>query len=208
MDLKKRCPHCERKIDRKFNFCPWCGRQLKDKRKGYGFLGKNDFEDNSNQLTQGIMPMGNIGNIVNSLMKQLDKEMQNMDGKDFLSNPRGFSIKIQRGQPQIRRTIEKAEKEPILIKKVKVSDKEIERRSKLKKKDALSKVRRLSDKIVYEIDTPGIEDESQVVITELEKGLEIKVYAKDYCYVKVIPLKMKVSKMDVSKGKLIIEFID
>lgn len=207
MDIKKRCPHCERKTDRKFSFCPWCGHQLKDKRKEYGFLGKDDFSDKSGQMTQGIMPMGNIGNIVNSLMKQLDKEMQNMDGRDiFSSSPKGFSIKIQRGSPQVRKVVEKNEESLPVIKKAKVPEKELERRSKLKRKEALSKVKRISDKIIYEIDTPGIKDESQVVINELEKGLEIKVYAEDYCYVKIIPLKIKVSKIDINEGKLILEF--
>ena len=27
--LKKKCPHCEKKIERKFNFCPYCGFPFK-----------------------------------------------------------------------------------------------------------------------------------------------------------------------------------
>lgn len=208
MEIKKKCPSCGRKIERKFNFCPWCGRVLKNKKRNdYGFLGKDDFSEGGNQMTQGIMPMGNLNKIMNSLMNQINKEMQNFDGKDFSgSMPKGFSIKIQRGMPQIKQPTRKQPKEAEKIIKPKLSEKEKTRRSNLKSKNTTSKVRRLSDKIFYEIDAPGIKDKSQVEITSLENGLEVKIYTKEFCYVKLIPVKIKFSKMDIKKDKLILEF--
>jgi rRNA maturation endonuclease Nob1 len=208
MEFKKKCRSCGKKIDKKFQFCPWCGKSAKENFKNnYGFLGKDDFEEGGNQMTQGAVPMGNLGKMMNSLMNQLGKEMQNMDGKDFSGvMPKGFTVKIQRGSPQMKRVVKPEEKKEIPINKVQISDKEKERRAKLKRKETVSKVKRLSDKIIYEISAPGIKDASQVEITSLEKGLEIKIYAKDYCYVKIIPVKIKFSKMNVQKDKLILEF--
>ena len=209
MELKKKCRSCGKKVDRKFRYCPWCGKPTKEiKREDYGFLGKDDFEEGGNQMTQGIMPMGNLGKMMNSLMNQLGKEMQNFDGKDFAGNmPKGFTIKIQRGGgPIVKNLSSKEEPKEKKIENPKISDKEKERRAKLKRKETVSKVKRISDKIIYEIDAPGIKDKSEVEITSLEKGLEVKIYSKDYCYVKIIPAKIKFSKMNVQKDKLILEF--
>ena len=87
-----------------------------------------------------------------------------------------------------------------------VSREENERRMGLPKVEGESRVKRLSDTIIYEIETPGVKKKDSVVLTELASGLEIKAYSKDKCYVKFIPLKVEVIEYYIEKEKIIIEF--
>ena len=68
-----------------------------------------------------------------------------------------------------------------------------------------SKIKRLGNTIIYEIETPGVKIKGDVVLTELATGLEIKAYSKNKCYVKFIPLKVEVIQYSVEKEKVVVE---
>jgi endogenous inhibitor of DNA gyrase (YacG/DUF329 family) len=194
--ITKKCPSCAKKIDKKFNYCPWCGAGIKNvkEKDNYGILGKNDNID-SNLFSQEIkLPFG-MDKMVNSLMKQIEKEMGN-------ETPHKFNIKIQTGFPQK----EKKDFETKNIEKFNISTEEKERRNKLPKKTATSKVKRLSDSIIYEIEIDEIKDRSQVNILKLENGFEIKIFGKKFCFVKDIHLDMKLIGYKISKDKVLVEF--
>ena len=86
-----------------------------------------------------------------------------------------------------------------------VSEAENSRRIGLPKVEGESRIKRLGDTIIYEIETPGIKNKDNVVLTELATGLEVKAYSKDKCYVKFIPLKVEVVEYYVEKEKVIVE---
>ena len=145
-----------------------------------------------------------MSKIMNSLMKQLQKEMGEMGSVEG-GMPKGFKIQISTGKPQI-------EQLPVQQKQVRpkinmhgVSEKELERREKLKRTDAESKVRRLTDRIIYEINVPGVKRKNDIVITKLEEGIEIRAYSKDKCYVKVIPLKVEILGWYLKSDVLFVE---
>src|SRR3989344_1625170 len=83
----KKCKRCNRKIDKNFEFCPYCGFNLKREQdeKDYGFLGK---EDRIGFPGIGLkMPFGFSGfdKVFSSLMKQIDSQFKEIDkeiGKD------------------------------------------------------------------------------------------------------------------------------
>ncbi len=199
--MKKKCPSCAEKIEKGFSYCPWCGasqRDLRNKKK-YGILGKDDNIDD-NMVSQELkLPFG-LDKIANSLIKQLDKEMKNLGD----SAPRDFKINIRTGIPPNMLKRGASEREPKEV--IKITPQEEERRSKLPKKIAKSKVRRFSDSIIYEIDVDEIKDRTQVDVAKLENGFEIKVFGKDHCFVKSIPLKMKLIGYKFSKDKVMVEF--
>ncbi len=197
--FKRKCVSCGKKIDRKFNFCPYCGESFKVRReKGdFGILGADDFGDGV-EIEQKL-PFG-MDKIMNSLVKQLEKQMGNVN---FDGMPKGIRINIVKGNPQMKQIIREAPKEKREV--AKVSIEENERRMKLKKVEAESKVRRLADRIIYEIETPGVHDRNNVVVTELATGLEIRAYSKDKCYVKFIPLKVEVIEYRVKSEKVFVE---
>ncbi len=193
--FKKKCPSCAKKIEKKYNFCPFCGHSFKEQKQqeDYGMLGTDDSIENVKQEIK--LPLG-LNSIMNSLMKQIQKDLGDMSGK-------GFKIKISRGNPQMK-------KMPIQTKKPKqtkqyIPKEEQERRSSLPRKEAESKVKRIGDSIIYEISTPGVKSKSDVAINKLEESIEIRAYSKDKCYIKTIPMKLEIIEYFVKDNQVILE---
>jgi len=205
MFKRKKCPDCEEKIKDKFSYCPWCGHSFKrvKKQEDWGMIGESD---EAQQQEQVQLPFGFNG-IINKLMKQIEKDLSGMDGNSPI--PKGFKIKISTGAPTIQPVgvnygddSTKKEKEasapyvPIA---------EIERRSKLKRIDAKSTIRRLPEGVIYEIEAPGVRSENDIAITRLEQSLEVKAYSKDKCYVKMIPMKVEILGVSVKNNKVFLK---
>ena len=197
--FKKKCPSCAEKVERKFNFCPFCGESFKTRRErsDFGMLGVDD-SGNDVKVEQKL-PFG-MEKIMGPLVKQLEKQMRNMNIEGM---PKGIKINIVRGNPQMRQVVRDAPREK--VEAVNVSKEEIDRRMNLKKVEAESKVRRLADRIIYEIDAPGVREKGDVVVTELATGLEIRAYSGEKCYVKFIPLKVEVITYSVKSDKVFVE---
>lgn len=200
--LKKKCPSCAEKVERKFSYCPYCGVSFKarQEREDFGMLGRNDA---SGRVREELnLPFG-VEKIMNSLINQLEKQMGSMDLGDNQGMPRGIKIRVARGPPQagqVAQQVPQKERElPV------VSREENERRMSLPKVEVGSKVKRIADTIIYEIDAPGVRNKNDVVVTELASGLEIKAYSKNKCYVKFIPLKVEVVEYHVEKERVIVE---
>jgi len=200
--FKKKCPSCAKKIEKKFNFCPYCGVSFKSRneQESFGMLGRNDFRGKI-QPNLGL-PLG-MNKIVNSLVKQLEKQMNDLGGDGAGGMPKGFKIRIAQGQPQMRQVVQG---EPREVEDVpRVSEEENNRRSNLPREEVKSKVRRLADRIIYEMKTPGVKRKKDVVVTKLASGLEIKAYSKNKCYVKFIPLTVEVIEYYVEAEKVFVE---
>ncbi len=203
--ISHKCPSCTKKISKKHNFCHWCGIPLREnmEKQDFGMLGRNDNVTPNNMMGQQIkLPFG-IEKMMGSLMKQIEKEMGGLGAAGANGMPKGFEIKIQTGMP--KKVVQQG---PIQVAEQAVSGKEKQRRDNLPQKQAKSKVKRLSDKILYEIDAPGVEKVADVVITPLEKGVEVRAYTKEVCYIKTIPLKVKIEKYGVKKDKVLLELKD
>jgi hypothetical protein len=199
--LKRKCPSCAKKIERKFSFCPYCGVSFRarNEREEFGMLGRND----SNERVQNELklPFG-MNKIVNSLVKQLERQMNDLnEGGDGI--PRGFKIRIANG-PQMNQVIRKMPEEKVED-VPKISDEENDRRASLPRKEVESRVRRLADRIIYELETPGVKRKKDIILTKLASGLEIKAYSKDKCYVKFIPLTVEVIEYYVEGEKVFVE---
>ena len=81
--IKRKCSGCAKRIERSFNFCPWCGEGIKGSREesNFGLLGRNDNTIGQNQNMQGnfnALPFG-LDKMVGPLIKQLERELSNMD---------------------------------------------------------------------------------------------------------------------------------
>jgi hypothetical protein len=198
--FKRKCPSCAKNIEKKFRFCPYCGESFKkiQEEKNYGMLGKEDSTDLIRDELK--LPFG-MGKIMNSLVKQLEKQMNDMNKSGENNLQKGFRIKISTGNPQAKQMLEN--KKPRIINYL--TEEQIKEKIKLPKIEAESKVRRLSDRIIYEINTPGVKSPKEVMITKLASGLEIKAYSKDKCYVKFIPLTLEVIQYYIKEEKLILE---
>ena len=199
--LKKKCPACDKKIERKFNFCPHCGASFKvrNEQRSFGMLGRNDSSEKVQEELK--LPFG-MNKIMNSLVKQLEGQLGNMDLGDGQGMPKGIKIRVARG-PEMNQVVQKVPENKIEVSSV--SNEENNRRMKLPKVEGESKIKRLADTIIYEIYAPGVKKKEDIVLTELATGLEIKAYSRDRCYVKFIPLKVEVVEYYVEKEMVVVE---
>jgi len=161
--------------------------------------------------------------IFNSLIKNLDKEFQQIDKeiskekikqqkprKNFRSG--GISISISSfgdKQPKINvksfGNIPKFQQQKKQIKKTELSEDKLKKLSKLPKKEPSTNIRRLANKIIYEIDLPGVKSLNDISIIPLENSIEIKAIGKDKAYFKLITLNFPIIDQKLEKGKLILE---
>ncbi len=225
MFKKKRCKNCGKKISKDYDFCPYCGAQLKElfeeNNEDWGLLGKDDFSH------EGIkLPMG-FNTLLNSLLKNLNKQIDEFEDvkkeKKTGMKKGGIGISIYTSgnkPPKIRVTSfgnipkfkKKEKKMKEKIKKIKnLPQTSPKKFSGLPKKEPETNIRRLSNKIVYEIKMPEVKSIKDVSITQLESSIEIKALAipkgrkKKYVYYKIIPVNLPIRKYNLSKDKLVLE---
>ena len=205
MMLGIKCESCDRKTSSKYDFCPYCGDPFNGERTkdDFGMLGARD--DGVDIEEDVKLPFG-MEKMVNSLVKQLEKQMDQMDFSNG-NVPKGFKIHVSTGKQaqnsanQIVR--EEVRRENPMV--VELSQKESSRRNALPRVEIDSKMKRLSDRIIYEMDTPGVKHKTDVVLGELATGLEIRAYSKDKCFVKFIPLKVEVIGYYLKNETLFVE---
>ena len=220
---KKNCKRCGKKISGKYDFCPGCGNSLGEKsNEDWGMLGEDDFMPSMGEIK---FPKG-LNMILSSLMKNLDRQFKNLDkeinkGKkgDEEVKREGVSISISSfgdRPPEIKmhsfgdkpkfKQREKGIKKPVgKISPVNLSKENMKKFSKLPREEPSSNIRRLSDKVIYEIKMPGVKSANDVSVVSFENSIEIKAVAKDKSYFKLIPISLPVINYNLSKGKLILE---
>ncbi len=198
--FEKKCKSCAKKVDKKFNYCPYCGGSLKSgSSKDFGMLGASD---EGEMKEDQKLPFG-MEKIMGGLVRQLEKQLGNLNIDERTGMPKGFRIQIATnpmGQQVVQNNPPK-ERAPVIV-----SKEEMERRAKLDRVSADSKIKRLGDVILYEIDTPGVKKKEDIIISELETGIEVRAYSKDKCYIKVIPLKVESLNWRVGEEKVFVEF--
>ena len=202
---KDKCGNCNLRVSEKFSFCPYCGENLIDGEKfaeDYGLLGKGkEFSDVQNESSGFGITDKLIGSLMNSLMKNLDKQFKQMDKGfdkgDFQRLPNGIRIKIGPAMKRPQKGVYQRA----------VTDKQLEKMNSLPRKKAESKVKRLNDSIVYELDTPGIESAQDVFVSKLESGYEIKAIGGDKVYVNSLPVNLPLKSLSLNKDKLFVEFL-
>lgn len=215
---KKTCENCNGAIKNSYNFCPHCGIQIKEPTKNWGMLGKSDDRKLPTDNTQMKMFGGGIsGGIMNKMlgnaMKMLEKEMaKDMKGKQNNPNMPGFpgaKVKLMINGKEIKPTEIKQpqteKKENAKILPIEFSKENLEKWSQLSKEEPKSGLKRIGDKIEYEMEVPGVQSIKDVSIMKLEKSLEIKAISKEKAYQKVIPLDLPLKKFTLLQGKLTLE---
>jgi hypothetical protein len=225
MFSKKTCKRCGTKLSKKYSFCPTCGLPLnkKDKDEDFGMLGRNDFMENQDSLSTSLfggLSGGIMNKMFNNAMKMLEKELQqnmknqnnpninnlnNMPKTKFRLMINGKEINLNDG------TIGGAgvpKKDASKEKKAKLNEftnEQVEKFAKLKKTVPESHLKRIDDKIIYEIELPGVESIKDIEIVKLEDGIEIKALEKKKAYIKRVPLTLPILNYSLSENTLILE---
>jgi hypothetical protein len=208
---KIKCKFCNNKISKKFQFCPYCGRNQSDKAPPEFF--------------QPIFKMGfPFDQIMKQMTKQIESQLKETDMElgefkmkenQLPKKMKGISISISQsgnGEPIIKvnnlgenENIKRIEmKEEPSFPQTNLSEAEMEKISKLPKEEPKANVRRMTDKIIYEINLPGVKKED-IMITKMHNSIEIKAFTKDKVFFKLLPISLPIMKSELKNGKLILE---
>lgn len=212
MFKKNECGKCGKKISGKYEFCPYCGNSLNGnfKDEDWGMLGKNDFFNEQEQFNP-FSSGGILGKMLGSAMKMFEKELQKEMRASNLQPKTNFELIIngKRVDPKNIRVSRQITKKPVRKQPTKLlqnfSQEQLKRISKLSKEEPSTNIRRFSDKVIYEIDVPGVKEIKDISIIKLENSIEIKAIAKDKYYFKSIPINLPLVNYNLSEGKLVLE---
>jgi len=199
MFRKNRCPKCGRKLNADWNFCPYCGYEVKPKI---------------------ISPLEGIFEDVEKEFEKLDK----MFGIGFkipkipLEKGGGVSITIHSGtgmkpKIEVKTSGEYKKIEPELKRKlgIKPAIEEVEEKPARRKMPKITeepetKVKIVGNKRIISLILPGVKDSKDIEIKRLEQSVEIKAFAKDRAYFKLIPVPSDVSiRSEFKDGILTLE---
>jgi rRNA maturation endonuclease Nob1 len=225
----EKCVKCGKKISKQHSFCPYCGCNVKREReeKDYGLLGRTDELDSPLDIR---MPFG-FNRIFSSLIKQIDKQFRELDKemskeikKPLEKSPKfktsGVSISISTGtgkKPEIKvrgfgpefgevaEEIKDTKTRKTKLLQPEITEEKARKLAKLPKQEAETTVRRLSNKIVYEINLPRVKSLRDVIINQLENSIEIKAFSEDKVYFKLLPIALPILNYKLQKEKLVIE---
>jgi hypothetical protein len=208
MFKKNRCKNCKEKINTKYEFCPYCGTPANSNNPEWGMLGKNDLTPNKSDPFSmfGGISGGMLNKMLGSAMKMLEKEMQKEMQRETNNKPR-TNIKLMINGKEINlnnSTLEKESQKKEMPTK-KVQQKALKNFTNLKQYEPKTNIRRLSDKVIYEINLPNVKGIEDISINQLENSIEIKAISQDKAYSKLIPISLPIINYNFAKEKLILE---
>jgi len=211
MFKKRECRKCKRKVNDSYDFCPYCGNVLNENfKKDWGILGRDDnadFARNSNVFGNDMISKM-LGGAMRMLQKEMQKEIKNNNFKprtNFRLMINGKEVNLNNIQNQNKFKPVKKEIKTIKLPSM-FSQENMKKFSSLPKEEPNTNVRRLSDKVIYEIDLEGVQLIEDISIVRLESSIEIKAIAKDKAYFKTISINFPIINYNLSKGKLVLEF--
>lgn len=199
----KTCENCGNSIKSKHNFCPTCGYNLSNSsQEDFGLLGKSDL-DNSTES-----PLANLGitdklinSVINSMMKSLDKQFKNLP-QDFENT----EIKTFPNRIKIQINPQKERKQKKVLKIRELDESQLKKMSSLPRSPAKSSIKRIGNKLIYELSTSGVSSPEDIFISKLENGYEIKAIGSKKLYVNTLPVNLPLHSLAVTKDKVFVEF--
>lgn len=205
----QKCPECNSGIENKFSYCPYCGTNLIDKEEEleqFGMLGKDDFTDE--ELLRSNMSQTNLGvldKVFASLMSNLINTMnqQIQDTAEVKSYPGGVRIKIGNVSPKAKRNQVEQQK----TSRKALTAEQARKMSEFPRVKAKTAMRRLGDKIIYELSAPGVSSPNDIFLAKLESGYEIKAIGGNKIYINSLPINLPLRGVKLQPDKVLIEFM-
>jgi HSP20 family molecular chaperone IbpA len=208
--FSSRCSKCESKVKNDSNFCPSCGLDLRSEyeQDDYGVLGRDDntFEEQMSFSDNFMEKM------FNSALKVLEKQMKNlgseMNNPQQNRNPRknnpGLNVQFFVNGERVLNDNATQTHQPVKITNT-ISKEKLKRFAELPKQEPKSRIKRLSDKVIYELVVPGVDSIEDVLINQLESSIEIKALGKDVVYSKNLNINLPILRYHLAEDNLIIE---
>lgn len=213
MFKKKKCGKCRKNINDSYDFCPYCGNSLNENfKQDWGMLGKTDSSEKINSFADpfGNMNAGIMGKMINNAMKMLEKEMRRTTNAQNNTPRTKFKLMINGKEVPLNssnKTISSKKVKKVLSKKLPMfSESKRKEFQKLKREEPKSNLKRFSDKVVYEIEIPGLKDVGNLSILKLENSVEIKAIGNKKAYEKIFSINSSIIDYSILKGLLVLEF--
>jgi len=214
-----KCENCDADMDKKWSFCSVCGFKIAKTKI---------FEDIFSRIKKEFFSPKEYN--------QLEKDVEARDISPFFKKPNGggFSIKIYRSggkQPQVqvktfgginKERIENAVYNQLGMKETGVENirnraKEIQKEEKrdnirsgiLKSaEEPKTKIKSLGNRVVVDIELPGVKSIGEVRINELENSVEVKAIIGDKAFFKILtkPTQFRLADKTFAKEVLHLEF--
>jgi hypothetical protein len=230
--FNKKCSKCDKKIDKEFEFCPYCGHNIHKEK--YGILGKSDDLNQLDNLFKKSFANSQGNSILDKMMSSaigmIQKEMQksaieSQKNAKPTQNPAGnpnfelfingkklnlpgniAGVQIERMNGNKDNPENSPKKQKIVMQEI--SEEILKNSVKLPRKEAKTKLIRTDNKVIYELETPGIASINEVLINKMESSFEIKAYTPNAVYFKNLPVKLTLVKYSIKpdENKLILEF--
>ena len=208
--FKQKCPKCNARIEKKFDFCPYCGANLKSNydEEDFGFFGKNDFIESSGQ---GLFGNSFIDKFMNRAMKMLEQQFKDLPNElnnsqsNFPKSNMKIKFMINGKEVPLGQNQQIKQQKPKKV-NMQISEEKSKKIAKLPRKEPKTIMKRLSGKLVYELKVPGVKDIQDVLINQLENSIEVKAIAPKVVYSKTININLPVLRYSLIKGILILEF--
>jgi HSP20 family molecular chaperone IbpA len=202
----KKCPNCNRKIEKSHVFCPFCGYDLCDRdSEDFGFLGRDDFDDNFDSMFSNLSSVP-INKILKTAMKMTEKMMKDMNEKPREHSNNSMDIQFfVNGKKVFPETgTRQHEQKPAKIRN-EISPEKAKKMSKLPREEPKTKMKRLGDKLVYELAVPGVDNIDDILINQLENSIEIKAISEKKVYSKNLSVNFPVIRYSLNEGNLTLE---
>lgn len=207
--IKKRCKNCNEKIKKSYSFCPSCGFQQKNSNEDYGLLGKSDFEGKEKGNFLGNLSDKMMMKMLGSAMKMLEKEFEKeLNPKDQKASPK---LKLMVNGKEIfnnsenDQTKKNSKNENLKKLPIEFSKENLKKWTSLNKKEPKTSLKRIDEKILYELEVPGVESIKDISIINLESSIEVRALAEKEAYLKNIPIDLPLSKYTFFNGKIVLE---
>jgi len=205
--FSQRCSRCESKINNENKFCSSCGLDLRSEHENedFGMLGRDDnVSEDQMSFSDNFMEK-----MFNSAMKLIEKQMKNLgNGADGQKTPKknnqGLNVQFFVNGEKVFNENDMTPQQPVKI-TTNLSKEKLKRFSELPKIEPKSKIKRLSDKVIYELVVPGVESIEDVLINQLESSIEVKALSKDKVYSKNLNINLPILRYHLSQDSLIIE---
>ncbi|MEK6856072.1 MAG: hypothetical protein AABX66_02860 [Nanoarchaeota archaeon] len=198
---KTNCRSCRKEIENKFIFCPYCGKSTMSNeqiQKEFGLVGTSDEE----LLQNPIASAGILGQIIAPMMQNLMNSLnQEANIPEIEQRPNGISIKISSGNKVPKKRYQ--EVKPL---KTSITQEQINKMTNLPRATAKTKVRRLSDKVIYDLDIHGVENIKDIFVSKLESGYEVKAIGKGKVYTNSLPINLPLLQYSFNESGVSLEF--
>lgn len=202
MFVRKKCPRCGKPVKNEWNFCPYCGYNLR-------VIYRSTFDSIFEEIERSFQEM-----FKSDLFKMPDI-FEDLEKFDRRVRSGGISIRIESGlgmKPKVYvKTFGDYKRlEPEIKKRLKVTSGVIEEEKEKPKRipkiteEPEVSVRHVGTQTIVEVDLPDVKSEENIEVKKLEQSIEIRAYAGDKAYFKIIPIpaEKEIIRKEFKRGKL------